>query len=89
MTETNVTMTEVYSHRVRGQGEHEHHRYATPTGEVVEVTRWPRHPGRNSWVRRLDRGGVMVTEERHSGLISVRGLLRMSGYDLEVDGPVT
>ncbi len=76
-----VRATSAHSHRVKGQGEHVHHRFAADDGTVVEVARWPRHPYRPAFVRTLGADGEVLTEEPHSGLIGVGALLRMEGYE--------
>lgn len=76
-----VRATGTTSHRVKGQGEHVHHRFATDDGRALEVAVWPRHPYRLAYVRTFGAGGEVLTEEPHSGLIGVGALLRMEGFE--------
>ncbi|QHN30781.1 hypothetical protein GII32_10665 [Gordonia amarae] len=76
-----VRATSAHSHRVAGQGDHDHHRFATDDGTVVEVARWPRHPHLPAFVRTLGAGGEVLTEARHSGLLGVGALLRLEGFE--------
>lgn len=76
-----VRATSAHSHRVAGQGDHDHHRFATDDGTVVEVARWPRHPHLPAFVRTLGADGEVLTEARHSGLLGVGALLRLEGYE--------
>lgn len=78
---TPVRATSAHSHRVKGQGDHVHHRFATADGTVVEVAVWPRHPYRLAYVRTISTSGEVLTEEPHSGLIGVGALLRMEGFE--------
>lgn len=76
----------VTSHRVRGVGVHEHHVHVVAgTGARVEVTRWPGHPHLSAHVRIFDRAGTVMSEESHSGVLSVGALLGVSGYRLVDD----
>lgn len=76
-----VRATSAHSHRVTGQGDHDHHRFATDDGTVVEVARWPRHPHLPAFVRTLGADGEVLTEARHSGLLGVGALLRLEGFE--------
>lgn len=81
MSTTSVRLTGVQRHRVRGVGVHEHHRFATEDGAVVEVALWPGHPHRPAHVRTLGADGQVLTEAAHSGLIGVGALLRLEGFE--------
>lgn len=76
-----VRSTGMTSHRVRGIGVHEHHDFRTDDGTHIQVTRWPSAPWRLAQVivTRPD-GQVTGSNENHSSLISVAGLLRVAGY---------
>ncbi|MDL9944980.1 hypothetical protein QSJ19_05135 [Gordonia sp. ABSL11-1] len=74
------------SHRVRGVGVHDHHDFRADDGTHIQITRWPTAPHRTAQVviTRPD-GRVDGREDIHSSVVSVAGLLRVSGYVLTGD----
>lgn len=89
MTTTELTPVRavgVTSHRVRGVGVHEHHDYRADDGTHVQVTRWPTAPWRGAQVVVTHPDGrVDGRDDNHSSVVSVAGLLRVSGYVLTGD----